>query len=164
MLKSLMLLATAVFLVHPAAVSAAEDVDHSALHVAHGWARASLGQNPNSAAYVTIHNPGKSGDRLLGVLCAASKSCSLHKHVTVANVTRMEQVESLDLPSGAHIEFKPGGYHIMMFDLKGPLAAGTETAITFTFEEAGDLTITMPVLSMADAAKLNHEDHRGMQH
>lgn len=145
-------------------IAAAEDMDkgmdHDKLHVAHGWARASLGQNPNSAAYVTIHNKAETGDRLLGVSCADAQRCAVHNHVTVSDVTRMEAVESLDIAPGAHIEFKPGGYHIMMFDLAAPLAADGETRITFNFEKAGNMTVTVPVLSMREAAERSrHSEH-----
>lgn len=138
-----------------------DGMDHDKLHVAHGWARASLGQNPNSAAYVTIHNPTEEGDRLLGVSCADAPRCAVHNHVTVSDVTRMEAVENLDIAPGAHIEFKAGGYHIMMFDLTAPLVAGGETRITFSFENAGDMTATVPVLSMREAAERSrHSEHK----
>lgn len=143
----------------------AEEMDHDGLHVAHGWARASLGKNPNSAAYVTIHNKAETGDRLLDVSCAGAQRCSLHNHTTVSDVTRMEAVGSLELIPGAHIEFKPGGYHIMMFDLKAPLAPGGETQLTFSFEKAGDMTVTVPVLSMREAAeRVRHKEHDEKEH
>lgn len=157
-IKSILIISAFVLL--GLAQAGAQESDHEALHVAHGWARASLGQNPNSAAYVTIHNKAETADRLLGVTCAAAKRCALHNHVTEADITRMEAVETLEVAPGAHIEFKPGGYHIMMFELKEPLAAGGETSITFRFETMGDVTVTMPVLSIRDAAKHNHNsDH-----
>lgn len=135
----------------------AEESDHDKLHVAHGWARASLGQNPNSAAYVTIHNKAETADRLMSVSCAGATRCSVHNHVTEGDVSRMVAVEVLEIAPGAHIEFKPGGYHIMMFDLKEPLVAGAEISVTFRFEGADDITVTMPVLSMRDAAKRTHD-------
>lgn len=143
----------------------AEEADHKKLHVAHGWARASLGQNPNSAAYVTIHNPTEEGDVLLGISCVDAEQCGLHNHVTEGDVTKMVAVERLEAAPGAHIEFKPGGYHIMMFGLKAPLKAGGETRITFSFEKVGDVTVTMPILSMREAAeRARHSEHDKNQH
>lgn len=151
---------TTLFILSPVGPIMAEEVDHEKLHVAHGWARASLGQNPNSAAYVTIHNPTEEGDALLGISCAGAERCGLHNHVTEGDVTKMVAVERLEAAPGAHIEFKPGGYHIMMFGLKAPLAAGGETQITFSFEEVGDVTVTMPILSMREAAeRARHSEH-----
>lgn len=147
---------TAALLIACPSLAGAEEQDHEALHVAHGWARASLGQNPNSVAYVTLHNKSEVSDTLLGVNCAAAQRCSLHAHVTKDDISSMEAVGSLEVPAGAHVEFKPGGYHIMMFDLKSPLAPESETSVTFTFEHAGDITATMPVLSMREAAKRTH--------
>lgn len=156
MFKTLATLTTALFLLTPA-LAGAEEKEHDALHVAHGWARASLGQNPNSAAYITVHNKTDVNDTLLAISCADAAKCSLHNHVTQDNISSMEAVGSLEIPAGAHVEFRPGGYHIMMFDLKAPLAAEGQTSVTFTFEHAGEITATLPVLSMRDAAKRSHQ-------
>lgn len=156
MFKTLTALTTALILLTPV-LAGAEEKDHDALHVAHGWARASLGQNPNSAAYVTVHNKTDVKDTLLTISCADAQKCSLHNHVTRDNISSMEAVSSLEIAAGAHVEFKPGGYHIMMFDLKVPLAAEGQTSVTFTFEHAGEITATLPVLSMRDAAKRSHQ-------
>lgn len=159
MYRTLAALITSLFLLNPA-MAGAEEEGHDALHVAHGWARASLGQNPNSVAYVTLHNKTDLSDTLLAISCADAAKCSLHTHVTKDNVSSMEAVGTLEVPAGAHVEFKPGSYHIMMFDLKAPLAAEGQTELTFTFQNAGDITTTMPVLSMREAAKRSHHgDH-----
>lgn len=128
-------------------------MDHDALHVAHGWARASLGQNPNSAAYITIHNPTAEADRVLAVSCEAAERCEIHNHMKVDNVMTMRKVAALEIAPGAHLTFKPGGLHVMMFGLKAPLQAGESTKLILTFEKAGDVAVVADVLSLADAAK-----------
>lgn len=132
--------------------------DHEGLHVAHGWARASLGQNPNSSAYVTVHNLSNTADRLTSLACAGAKRCSLHTHVTENGIMKMRPVESLGIGPGAHIEFKPGGYHIMMFDVIAPLKAGTKTSITLVFENAGEVRTDVDVLTLREASKMRSHD------
>jgi hypothetical protein len=50
-------------------------------------------------------------------------------------VMRMRQVESVDLPAGTSVKFKPGGYHVMLLDLKQPLKAGSKFALTLLVED-----------------------------
>ena len=159
----ILLLATAATTLLTPLASSAESVDHKALHVAHGWARASLGQSPNSAAYVTVHNPTQHGDKVVAVRCAAAARCEIHNHVMDGDVMKMRREEHLSVEPGAHIEFKPGGLHIMMFDLEAPLAAGEKTEITFVFETSGEVLVNADVLSIRDAQgraqKSSHEAH-----
>jgi hypothetical protein len=164
MYKPFLACVAAFFLLSPFA--GAQEMDHEALHVAHGWARASLGQNPNSVAYVTLHNKSDASDELLSIECAGAARCSLHTHTTRNDISRMEAVSSLAVPAGAHVEFKPGSYHIMMFDVNAPLGAGDETSLTFHFREAGNITVSVPVLSMQEAAKRSHpkKDHQSEHH
>ena len=50
---------------------------------------------------------------------------------------------SLELRPGARIELQPGGYHLMLLDLKHPLKAGEKFPMMLTFERGG--TVTVPV-------------------
>ncbi len=61
----------------------------------------------------------------------------------------MKEVEEIELPKGEAVELKPGGYHIMLMELVKPLEKGTEIEITLTFEKAGELKVSVPVLDAA---------------
>ncbi|MDO8390784.1 MAG: copper chaperone PCu(A)C [Actinomycetota bacterium] len=61
----------------------------------------------------------------------------------------MREVDSIDLPAGVAVELKPGGYHIMLMELAKPLEVGTTLKITLVFENAGSITIDVPVLDEA---------------
>jgi copper(I)-binding protein len=50
---------------------------------------------------------------------------------------KMRAVPSLDLPAGKAVDLKPGGYHVMLMDLKKPLTAGDTIPITLVVESAG---------------------------
>jgi periplasmic copper chaperone A len=156
------LVATLSFLTLGSSIAYGQETElkgHNGLHVAHGWARASLGQNPNSSAYVTVHNLGDATDRLMSLSCAGAKRCSLHNHVTEDGIMKMRAVETLKVGAGKHIAFKPGGYHIMLFDVSAPLQAGTTTTIVFSFEKAGDISVDVDVLTLRDSAKMgSHEE------
>ena len=61
----------------------------------------------------------------------------------------------LDLPAGQTVELKPGGYHVMMMDLKQALAKGSTVPVTLRFEDAKgqktSLELNLPVGAPAGA-------------
>ncbi|MEZ5234718.1 MAG: copper chaperone PCu(A)C [Acidimicrobiales bacterium] len=61
----------------------------------------------------------------------------------------MREVEKIDLPAGEAVELKPGGYHIMLMELAEPLEKGSTIDITLMFENAAEMTISVPVQDAA---------------
>ena len=57
----------------------------------------------------------------------------------------MQPVESIPVPAGETVELKPGGYHVMLLDVKKVLAVGDTIDVTLTFEKAGEVTTTAEV-------------------
>jgi periplasmic copper chaperone A len=50
-------------------------------------------------------------------------------------VMRMRELpDGLPLPAGQPVELKPGGYHVMLMDLKRSLKAGDTVAVSLVFE------------------------------
>jgi copper(I)-binding protein len=50
------------------------------------------------------------------------------------DVMQMRQISRLDLPAGKSVELKPGGYQVMLMDLKQPLKKGKSVPIKLRFE------------------------------
>jgi hypothetical protein len=80
------------------------------------------------------------------------------------SVMRMRRVEDgVQVPSGGQVEFKPGGYHVMLFGVRDPLEVGEEFPMTLTFEKAGTVEVTVMVEPVsgpkADAHKGHTMDH-----
>ncbi|MGA0957927.1 MAG: copper chaperone PCu(A)C, partial [Ilumatobacteraceae bacterium] len=57
----------------------------------------------------------------------------------------MREVEGIDIMGGAMFMLKPGGYHVMIFDLVAPLEIGQTFDVTLTFEKAGDVIVPVEV-------------------
>lgn len=53
----------------------------------------------------------------------------------------MKEVSSIALPAGEEVKLEPGGYHIMLMGLKGPIESGDEYLITLEFEKAGEVDV-----------------------
>ena len=78
------------------------------------------------------------------------------------NVMKMRAVPGVDLPAGKAVELKPGGYHVMLMDLKQPLKAGDTVPVTLVVEgkdkkrESVDVKATVRQLGAAGAPRAKH--------
>lgn len=62
---------------------------------------------------------------------------------------RMQKVSApLAVPGNSTLTFAPGGYHIMLFDIKMPLRAGAQVTVVFVFDDQSSLTVPLPVKSI----------------
>jgi copper(I)-binding protein len=111
------------------------------------WARATPPGAPTGAVYLTIHNGGPSDDRLIAVSTPAAKKADLHTHVMDGNIMKMRAVPDLRIPAGKDVRLAPGGYHVMLTDLNHPLKRGGTLRLTLTFEKAGKIAVTAPILA-----------------
>jgi len=99
-----------------------------------------------TAAYMTITNPGSSADALLSASSPAAKTVELHQSTTDASgMTSMTPVARLEIPAGGSVELKPGGYHLMMMGLLYQLMDGSKVDIDLVFEKAGKVTVKAEV-------------------
>lgn len=110
-----------------------------------GWARASLGQAPNSAAYMTIMTHGDSPDKLIAATTPIADRAELHNHILEDGVAKMRQVETIDVTPSEPVTLEPGGLHVMLMGLKEEMEAGATLPLTLTFEQAGDVTLELPI-------------------
>jgi copper(I)-binding protein len=96
------------------------------------WARATVRGQKTSAAYMQLKSA--QGATLVGAESPVAGIVELHEMRMDGNVMRMRAVPKLDLPAGKIVEFKPGGFHFMLIDLKRPLGKGDSVPITLKFE------------------------------
>lgn len=78
-----------------------------------------------------------------------SESSEMSSGTTAAPAMMMQEVDEIALPAGEKVSLAPGGYHVMLMKLVAPLKVGTEIVVTLTFKNAGDVTVTVPVLDEA---------------
>ena len=73
-----------------------------------------------------------------GKLVAASSPMAgvveIHEMAMDGNVMKMRAVSGLELPAGKAVDLKPGGYHVMLMDLKRELKAGETVPVTLVIE------------------------------
>ena len=97
------------------------------------WSRATAPGQQVAGVYFDIES--KRGAKLVGVQTSLTDRAELHLMSMDDGVMRMRQIESVDLPAGETVKFKPGGYHVMLLDLKQPLEAGGKFVLTLLVED-----------------------------
>ena len=77
----------------------------------------------------------------------------------VDGMMKMGKVEKLDVEAGSSVVLQPSGYHLMIFNLKEPLKAGTHKPLTFHFSDNSEFTISVPVTSLKNSKRSSHNHH-----
>lgn len=124
----------------------AEDVKAGDLVITQGWSRATPGGAKVGGGYLTIENKGSAPDRLIGVSTDAAGKVEVHEMATNNGVMTMRPLDKgLAIEPGKTVKLAPGGYHLMMMDLKAPLKQGDKVPLTLQFEKAGKVAVTLDV-------------------
>lgn len=128
--------------------SAARAAD--AIRVIDPWARATLPGQKVGGVYMEIISPRQA--RLTGVASPLAGAAEVHSMTMDSGTMKMRAVEALDLPAGRPVKLAPGGYHVMLFDLKKPLVAGENVPLMLVIEDAGRRTYKIAVTAIVRAA------------
>ncbi|HEX2011166.1 MAG TPA: copper chaperone PCu(A)C, partial [Roseateles sp.] len=102
------------------------------LKVSNPWVRATVAQQKATGAFMQIS--ASQAGRLVEVRSPAAGLAEIHEMKMEGTVMKMRAMPALELSAGQAVEFKPGGYHIMLMDLKSALKPGDEVPLTLVFE------------------------------
>jgi hypothetical protein len=129
-----------------AAVARAEEVRAGDLVITQAWSRATPGGAKVGAGYLTIENKGAGSDRLVGAVADVAGKIEVHEMAVTNGVMTMRPLDKgLPIEPGKIVKLAPGGYHLMMLDLKSPLKQGDQVPLTLEFEKAGKVKLTLDV-------------------
>ncbi len=130
------------------------------------WARATAPRQTVGGVYVTLTSPVD--DRLLGASSPVAGHLEVHEMTMEGNVMRMRELTGgLKLPAGQAVALAPGGFHVMLVDLKQPLAAGQVIPVQLRFEHAPpvDLQVRVaPVGAKGPGVAPSGAQGSGMEH
>lgn len=132
----------------------------AAVSVQDPWVRGTVAQQKASGAFMTITSPV--AGRLVSASSPVAGVTEIHEMTMDGQVMRMRAVDGLDLPAGRAVQLKPGGYHVMLMELRQPLKAGETVPITLVIERAGgakeSVRVDAPVRPLAaSAAPMEHK-------
>ena len=90
--------------------------------VSGAWARGTVEGQRATGAFMQLRSAD--GAALVGAESPVAGVVEIHEMRMEGNVMRMRAVPKLELPAGQAVDLKPGGYHIMLMNLKAPLKSG----------------------------------------
>ena len=131
--------------------------------VDNAWARATVQGQKATGAFMRLTAPQST--QLVGVSTPVAGVAEIHEMKMDGGVMKMRAMPGLDLPANQTVELKPGGYHLMLMDLKAPLAKDASVALTLTFKDARGVQsqqqVTVPVTTgMPQATMHEHGTHK----
>ena len=124
---------------------AAAGVAHGQVEARAAWVRGTVPGQTTAGAYMELTSDRRAS--LLGAESPAAGSAEIHEMRMEGNVMRMRAVAAVEIPARATTALKPGGYHVMLMDLKQPLVAGETLLLSLTFAKAGRIDVTARVES-----------------
>ncbi|MHB8914778.1 MAG: copper chaperone PCu(A)C [Thiobacillus sp.] len=157
MIRSTFLLASLVFIA-PSAWA-------NSIFVSNAWVRPTMPGQSVAGAYLDI--TAKKTARLVAVRSPISPDVQIHWMQMDGDVMRMREVGAIDLPKHTSVSLKPGGYHLMLMQLKKPIRAGEVVPLTLVIETQGKReNVKVRALAqtpLAKGAEAAH-DHSHMHH
>ena len=129
-----------------AAPARAQEVKAGDLVITQAWTRATPNGEKIGGGFLTIENKGSTPDRLIGGSTDAASKIEVHEMAMKDGVMTMRPLDNgLTIDPGKTVKLAPGGYHLMMFDLKDQLKQGDTVPVTLKFEKAGEVKVSLAV-------------------
>jgi copper(I)-binding protein len=117
--------------------------------VTDAWVRGTVTGQKVTGAFMQLKSPADAA--LVAVTSPVAKLAEIHEMKQDGGVMRMRAVDKVALPAGKSVEFKPGGYHVMLMDVTGPLKEGDTVPLTLTFEDKAGKKETLEVKARVKA-------------
>jgi copper(I)-binding protein len=144
----------------------AQEVKAADLVITQAWSRATPGGAKIAGGFLTIENKGAAPDRLVSGSSDIVGKIEIHEMAMNNGVMTMRPLDKgLAIEPGKTVKLAPGGYHLMLMDLKRPLKQGDKVPLTLEFEKAGKVALSLDVQGVgaqAPAGGMKH-DHSGMK-
>lgn len=124
------------------------------------WVRGTVAPQKATGAFMQITSA--QGGKLVSAQSPLAGVTEVHEMAMDGNVMKMRAVPALELPAGKAVDLKPGGYHVMLMDLKQPLKEGESVPLTLVVEgkdgKRETLELKVPVKAMgADKPMPEHK-------
>ena len=119
------------------------------------WVRTSVPGQTATGAFMKI--TARQSSQLVAASSPVAGVTQVHEMKMEGDIMKMRAVPALDLPAGKAVELKPGGYHLMLMDLKAALPKDSSVPLTLVFRDAkgveSKLELKVPVAAVAPGAK-----------
>ncbi|QPF75189.1 copper chaperone PCu(A)C [Roseateles sp. DAIF2] len=134
----------------------------SGLKAEQAWVRATVAQQKATGAFMQLSS-GQAG-RIVEVRSPVAGVAEIHEMKMEGSVMKMRALPALELAAGQVVELKPGGYHVMLMDLKTQVKPGDQVPLTLVFEakdgKRETLELKLPARTPAPAPEAGHGQHK----
>lgn len=127
------------------AVAAVTARAQSPLAVTGAWVREPVPGRSATAAYAVVENTSGTAVDIVATTADIAGTAELHEMVRTGDMMKMSPVKSITVPPHGKVELKPGGLHVMLFELKRPVKDGDTVTLTFTTSTGNTVQATAPV-------------------
>lgn len=120
--------------------------DNSAkLEVVDPYVRAIPPGRTVTAAFFTLHNKSEQVCHLVAATAENIERAELHNHLLEDGLMKMREVDSVEVPAGEQVAFKPGSLHIMLYGVSRNMTHGDKIQLTLEFEDCDNLVVDAEV-------------------
>lgn len=123
------------------------------------WVRATVAAQKATGAFMQITSAQDA--RLVEASSPVAGVVEVHEMTMDKDVMKMRAIKGLDLPAGKSVELKPGGYHVMLMELKQQMKEGDTVPVTLVVEgrdkKRSTIEVKAPVRPLAAPAKMDHQ-------
>jgi periplasmic copper chaperone A len=116
------------------------------IEVKDAWLRTGA-EGLNTALYFKIENNSEKPDTLYKVSSDIAKHVMMHETYKKDGMMGMREIKDIIIKPNSSVEFKPGGYHVMVMNLKRDVKQGEKIGFILYFKSAGELNISASVLN-----------------
>jgi copper(I)-binding protein len=143
-----------------ASLSSLAQTAADSISVVDPYVRAPAPNAPATGAFMVLKNPGPAEHKLVKAESPAARVVELHDHIDEGGVKKMRPVAAIAIAAKGEAVLKPGSLHVMLIDLKKPLAEGDSVPITLGFDDGSSKRIDAPVRKL----QMQMPSVSGMQH
>ena len=131
---------------------------HAQTTVKDPWVRGTVAGQKATGMFGQVTST--TGGKLVAASSPMAGVVEIHEMAMDGNVMKMRAVSGLELPAGKAVDLKPGGYHVMLMDLKQDLKPGDAVPVTLVIEGPGgkreSVEIKAPVKALAASSDHKH--------
>ena len=131
--------------------------------VTDAWVRGTVAGQKATGLFGQITSAA--GGKLVAASSPVAGVTEMHEMAMDGNVMKMRAVPALELPAGKAVELKPGGYHLMLMDLKQELKPGDTVPVTLVVEGVGgkreNVEVKVTVKALSATAEPQHKHWSG---
>lgn len=151
--KSLLLLLFCLCCFQAVAETVMENTATSLIEVKDGYIRGLPPGQAITAAFMRLQNTSNKDIEITNVQTPIAERAEFHQHIHNSGMMSMRKLDSITVPANGQFVLKPGGHHLMLFNLNRFLQDGDTAEMTLHFEGGDILTVTLPVRSVLNEHK-----------